>query len=342
MRDYMDELLREAYGDREEMAEGLEADVASKMTDQRDRKSRGWRGFGRRGRMGAYPAFAAFCLAILLGSAVTAYGAANGVSIGQLFAGIWGEREQKDSLSQFHTELKVLSEKSTFEDIDIQPVKAVSDGFVTYVVMRVEGIGGFRLTDQMTFDTIAMDDRQKSTKSMGTHVLKREGNVMYVALVRTAGEIEDHRQKILIELYNLYHAKLDEMGRAREIKGMIEDGEYIRYTEASYAAKGEYRAEISCDVQGNELEIDAGKYGAFHVRALSMTVDSDIQEVGLVDDGGEDHKVYAVMKDGSRVEAYPCGGTEGESTEFELREPVDIRKVKGIRVLGRDYYSQPM
>ena len=339
MRDYMDELLREAYGGGEEMPDGLEMDVAGKLIGRNMRRGGGRKASaGRRSmRMKMYPALAMLCGAFLLGGAVTAYGAANGLSVGQLFDRIWGEREQKDSLSQFHTELEVLSEKSTFKDIDIQPVKAVSDGLVTYVVVRVEGIGGFHLTDEMTFDVIKIDDRQESTKSMGVHVLRREGDAMYVALASTAGVVKDRRQKIHIEIYDLFYAKMDEMGRASEIRGMIVDGEYIRYTEASYAAKGEYRAEISCDVQSDELEIDAGEYGTFQVRALSMTADRDIQEVGLVDAGGRDNKVYAVMKDGSRVEAYPSGGTEGESTEFELQEPVDIKRVKAIRVLGRDY-----
>ena len=84
------------------------------------------------------------------------------------------------------------------------------------------------------------------------------------------------------------------------------------------------------------------------MRALSVITDLDIsEEVGLVDAGEKDNRVYILMRDGSEVQAMPSGGREGGRTydghwidgftSFELREPVDLKKVKGIRVLGHSY-----
>jgi len=352
----MDDLLWEAYRDRGTMAEGLEAAVASKMTSQRKRWHGAFRFFtGKRGRkMRMRPVFAALCAVFFLGSAVTAYGAAKGLSVGQLFARIWGEREQEISLEQFSTEVDVLSEKSTFKDIDIEPVQAVSDGHVTYVVLKVEGINGFRLTDEMAFDVFNLDDVEQSADSLDSYVLKREGNAMYVALRSRMEKAGGHRQTLSVDVYNLYHAKLDEMGRCIRVKHMVteqgeEDGtSYGRYTEESFAAKGEYHGKISCDVQGDQLEISTEKSGTFQVRALSVVTDQDIsEEVGLVDAGGQENTVYILMRDGSEVQAMPCAGREGGRTydghmiegftAFELREPVDLKEVKGIRVLGHVY-----
>ena len=351
MRDYMDELLREAYRDNGEMTVGLEESVAGKMTDQRKRRCGGIGISMGKGRYRVRPVFVAFCAVFLLGSSVTAYGAVKGVSVDRLFAAIWGERQQEDSLEQLAAEADVLSEKSTFKDIDIEPVQVISDGQVTYVVMKVEGMNGFRLTDEMAFDVISLNDVEKSTSSLDTYVLKREGNTMYVALWGRMEKAKEDQQELSIDIYNLYHAELDEMGRCRRVKHMVtgSGGEDVYYTEESIAARGEYHGKISCDVQREQLEISTEKYGTFQVSALSVVTDQDISEkVGLVDAGGKDDKVYILMRDGSEVQVMPSGGQEGSCaydghrkggyTTFELREPVDLKKVKGIRVLGHSYY----
>ena len=342
MSDYMDELLREAYRDSAEITEGMEEAVASKMTDQKKQKRNIFRMSSVKG-MRLRPVFMVFCGILLLGSAITAYGAAKGLSVDQLFAVIWGERQQKNSLEQFGTEVDVLSEKSTFQNIDIEPVQAISDGQVTYVVMKVEGKNGFRLTDEMTFDVFSLDDAEKSTDSLNSYVLKREGNTMYVALWSRMEKTKEAQQKYSIDIYNLYHAELDEMGKNSKVKHTVtEPGEedktsYLRYTEESIAAKGEYHGKILCSVQGNQLEITTEEFGTFQIRALSVMTTQDIsEEVGLVDAGEKDNTVYVLMEDGNEVQAIFSGG-QRENCTFELREPVDLKKVKGIRVLGHDY-----
>lgn len=356
MRDYMDELLKEAYRDSVEITEGLEEAVSSEMTNQGKRKRSTFRLPTAKGmrRMRLRPVFAVLCGVLILGSAITTYGAAKGLSVDQLFAVIWGERQQKNSLQQFSTEVNVLAEKSSFKDIDIEPVQALSDGRIIYVVMKVTGINGFHLTDEMSFDAFSLDDAEKSTNSLNSYVLKREENTIYVALWALWNKMEEtkeEQQECSIGIYNLYHAELDEMGRVRKIKHTLtepapEDGtSYERYPKESIAAEGDYHGKILCNVQNDQLDISTEEFGTFQVSALSVTTTQDIsEELGPID---VDAVVDILMKDGSEVQAILSGSqSEGYAydysitdgfTAFELREPVDLKKVRGIRILGHIY-----
>ena len=334
MNRYMDDLLREAFLDEVEMPEDLEWDTLRGL----ERRHRLGGNILAGGGMRVRPVLVALCMLVLMGSAVTAYGAANGLSVGQLFARIWGERNQNTSLEKICTEGNVLSQSSTFKDISIEPTQVVSDGYVTYILLKVEGRAGFQLTDEMIFDVFKVKDRQDGVQSLSAYVLKREGNTMYVALRSSMGSVKNYdRQKFTLDIYHLHHAVLDEMGRCSVVKNMESGKNYVRYTEESIAARGEYHAEIACALRSGKCEIPTEEFGTFEVRPLSVIVNRDIEEVGLVDVGGRDNKVYIVMEDGSSVLAQLCGGMENTSTEFELREPIDVKKVRGIRVLGNTY-----
>ncbi|MDE6566643.1 MAG: hypothetical protein K2K70_02780, partial [Lachnospiraceae bacterium] len=331
------------YQDNIEMTEGLEELVSDKMTDQKKGNRTIFQIPTTKGirRTRLRPVFAMLCGVLLLGSAITTYGAVRGLSVDQLFAVIWGERQQKNSLEQFDTKVDVLTEKSTFKDIDIEPVQAISDGHSTYVVVKVTGINGFCLTDEMSFDAFSLDDAKESTDSLNSYVLKREGNTIYVALWalwNRTEKIKEGQQECSIGIYNLYHVELDETGGILRTKHTLsepdpEDGtSYERYTEESIAAKGEYRGKILCDVQSDQLEIPTEEYGTFRVGALSVITTQDISdEFGLNTD-----VVDILMKDGSKVPAIHSSSQDG-FTAFELREPVDPKKVTGIRVLNHTY-----
>lgn len=338
MKEYMDDLLREAFHIGIEMPEELERDVMGKL-DTTEKQQRLWGTVSGGGRLRRGLVLAALCMVVLMGSAVTVYSAVNGLSVGQLFARIWGEGQQNTALKEISTEGKILSQKSAFEDISVEAVQVVSDGRVAYIVLKVEGRKGFRLTDEMSFNVFHIKNRQNTVESLESYVLKREGNTMYVALKGFMGSAEKSgKQKFTLGIYHLYHAVLDEMGRCAEVKNIEEGKNSVRYTEKSIAARGEYHAEISCTIQDRACKISTEEFGNFEVRALSVIVDKDMaEEAGLVDTKGRDNKVYIIMEDGSKVPAELCGGMEETSTEFELREPIDVKKVRGIRVMGKVY-----
>lgn len=346
MKDYMDKLLKEAYQDNIEMTEGLEELVSDKMTDQKKGDRTTFQIPTTKGirRTRLRPVFAILCGVLLLGSAITTYGAVKGLSVDQLFTVIWGERQQKNSLEQFDTKVDVLTEKSTFKDIDIEPVQAISDGHSTYVVVKVTGINGFCLTDEMSFETFSLDDAEDSTTTLSSHVLKREGNTIYVALWAmwtNMKKVKEDQLECSIGIYNLHHVELDETGRILRLKHTLSEPDpeertsYERYLEESFAAKGEYYGKILCNVQRDHLEIPTDEYGTFQVGALSVITSKSIsEEIGRTD---TDNTLYILMKDGSEVTAIHSSSEEDAFTAFEVQEPLNPKKVKGIRILGHTY-----
>lgn len=171
---------------------------------------------------------------------------------------------------------------------------------------------------------------------------------MYVALQMSTLKIKKyHYQKFSVDIYNLHHAVLDEMGRCMKVKNMAEEpGEggttYESYTEASFAAKGEYHAEILCTVRDKRVKIPMGDSAAFDVYTLGVFLDKDISRKieNLSAADWEERGIFVIMEDGSEIQAVPDGGFEGVCNTFELREPIDPEQVKGIRVLDEIYYRK--
>lgn len=348
MKNDMDDLLRKVLQAEAEPDKRLEQNTMHKMSQNL------WKESVTERKVTFRPVLTMICALVLLVSAATAYAAANGTNIGMLlYTHIWGLPKDEDSIKEVRSMMKIISEESTFEDISIHPVEAVTDGMMSYVVVKVEGKNGFRLTEDMGLDSCYLYNTQKSNSSFSDYLLKREDNTMYVALEMTADETTSKaKQKFRITIHNLHYVTLDGRGRSSKAKYMLKkknkDGNWtVRYSEQSIAAYGDYEAELECTVLDERVNIQSEPATQFVVSSLGVVVNSNvsiIEKVARLDIPKENQFIYVIRKDGTEIQASAISGGENQMGEFELRElfalkePIDLEQVKGIRVQNQVYY----
>lgn len=341
MKNHMDDLLRQVLQAEAEPEQRLEQNTMYKMSGN----IRKVPGTGR--KVTLRPVVTLIGTLVLLGGAAAAYAAANGTNVGKLlYTHIWGLPKEEASVKEVRSEMKVISEKSTFEDISIQPVEAVTDGILSYVVVKVEGKNGFHLTEDMGLDSCYLYNSQKSSSSFSSYLLKREDNAMYVALEMTADEMTSkEKQKFCLTIHNLYYVTFDKQGRSSKAKYISEKKNTIRYSKKSFAAYGDYEAELECTVLDERVNIQSDSETQFVVSSLGVIVNSNVsimKEVARLDIPKEDQAIYVIRKDGTEIQASAISGREngkdGVRELFALKEPIDLKQVKGIRVQDEVFY----
>ena len=265
MNNQMDKLLKMTLQSQVEPEKALEQKTIQRMEAMSDNKRRNVKKVKRRVRHSFRPVLAGLGVLLLVGIITGGYAVADETNIARvLYAGIWGEPETQKEVKRVRSEMEIVSENSTFEDISIKPVEAVTDGMVSYVLIKVEGKNGFELADDMGFDRMGMallDEKKKNVMTYDSYLLKKEKNVMYIAIYMQAnGRNISEMESIKIFAHDFHYVVYGEEGRVEDVKHLdvekhLDGGSRVGYTEKSIAARGDYEAEIKCSILEERLEI---------------------------------------------------------------------------------------
>ncbi len=284
-------------------------------------------------------AAAAIFLLLAVSGTGTAYAMANHISIGELFAGIWKGHADVKVIDEISSKVKVKNEESTFQNIRIKPVQALSDNFGSYIVFKVQGKDGFRMADDMAFAYMKMENKQETASVMDGYVLKREGDILYYAvwMMTDGGDIADRQQVFHVELYDLAYAELNEDGTVRQFRAEsakdLKDGKILK------ASDGRYVADICCDTGSESVKVEMDKNSVADIHPLGIYVDRYLfKEMGLTKLSEEQRKLHVILKDGTEVSASLSAGRGKKDTILRPERPIDVSQVVGVRKLGEVYY----
>ena len=253
---------------------------------------------------------------VLLGGAATAYAAANGISLSQLFVSGWGKQVATEKVETYVRDYQIVSEKETFSDIDITPVQVVSDNYLTYVMLKVEGNDKVLLEDALAFrdGKMAYEGTYKDKNAVEgslsmVRFVRKEGNVAYYnAIILTTNEISAKEN-------GKYSVNLKDLAAEN---GVVSKGEYeLRFEMEKKEVK-------SLEVTDEKL----GKRGSLKIFPLSMEVTIDLEDKAnetfvdsllgeaTVDQNGlitdQNANVWIYLKDGTKVNGEVHGGDGGK------------------------------
>lgn len=276
----------------------------------------------RKQKMKLQPVVAMLCVVLIFLGGTAVYAAANDLSIAGLFQRMWQDNKQ-EIMEKYSEEVKIVEEKNTMANLDIKPVRVISDSYVTYLVLRVTGKNGFQLTDNMVVGmNYSLKDKDDLVKSCSSYFLKREGNTIYYALY-IQGELKKSTVTFSLENFYLVYGGYDEDG-------------WINKLSDNKVCDGEYRLTFQSKVNSDKLRINIDG-ATYDIYTMGVHVNMDVIEQ-LDNPDGEtwwDTNAAVVLKDGSEVDISPRSASD--STECILREPVDLENVKGIRIGNKEY-----
>lgn len=237
-------------------------------------------------------------------------------------------------------DIQVDVEKNSFKDIKITPVAAVSDGNISYAVLKVQGINGYTITDKVGFcnSLSAMvlnddeDDLYDSTAETA-YISRREKNTFYftLALFGTGQKLSDS-YKIGLSVQDLIKVKKDKDGIERPSKESTDkDGKVV----FPVVEEGVYSATLSCRTSAriSTREIPKEKLKDFSVYISPLGLTMDNMERGIWDTTinatSTDNNAYVVLKDGSKVSLEGHGGSYDPDSE-ETANGVSINKFQQV------------
>lgn len=255
-------------------------------------------------------------LGVMLTSFGTAFAMSKGYSVNDLFTKLWGNQSSSSVVEQISGDVKILEEKCTFQDITIEPVKAVVDRLGCYIVLKVTGKNGFSLEEDMVFREITTVYDNDITGVLDAYVLKREKNVMYYAL----WNLTDQPQKK--KKYPEFHIATFDLVRG----------------EGMEALEGRYEADIRCKQGDERVTVRLGQGIEAQIFPLGVYINTDMGEkMGLTKLSEEKQNLHILLKGGKEVKAILSHGVEGKDTVLRAEEPIDTQKVTGVRMLGKTY-----
>lgn len=282
---------------------------------------------------------AVLSLFLLVSGSGTVYAMTNEFPFSELFIKLWNGGIGNNVMDEISTDIKVKKEESTFKNLSIQPIQAVTDNFGTYIVLEVKGINGFQLTDDMTFGAMTLENKQKSASVLNGYVLKREGNVLYYALwmIIDDNNITCKEQVFHVGVFDLIYAELYEDGKiCREKANSLEDldsGNYLK------ACEGQYIADICCEVKSEKIRVTMEHDSVADIHPLGIFINKDSGDtMGMTTLSKEQRDLHVILEDGTEIAAHFSTGLEGEYTICVAEKPIDVENVIGIRKNGKTYY----
>lgn len=279
-----------------------------------------------RGRSGSFPRHAlaaCLCAAVFLFGGFGVYAAANGWDLGGLFRRMWhavgAERAEKNVKA-----FEVTWEHDTGTNISVEPVQVLSDRYVTYVVLKVTGKNGFRLTEDMVVGkNFHLANKDGSMVGVDCYFLKKEEDAIYYGL-QALGECEAARAEFSLE--NFYLAR-----------GGYDAGGWINQNSGERIGDGSYSLSLRCqvDAQHRKVKADGVNYAIY---SMGVHADGDVLEA-LENPQGEtwwDADAWVVLRDGTEVAVSPRRADD-DGTGCVLKEPVDVGEIAGLKIGGRVY-----
>ncbi len=166
---------------------------------------------------------AVFCIVCICAS-VNIYAGIKGISVEDIFMGIWNS-EYTNIDETISCDAKLLSEESTFSNIDIEPYKVIGDYNGIYIVFKV-------VADNLSMDTLFEDCQVEyegcQNASLDMYPIECTDNVMYIAVeyIGTCGKSVSDSETVDVTLANIgsyegvYKASIEYCysGKTRDMK----------------------------------------------------------------------------------------------------------------------------
>lgn len=267
-------------------------------------------------------------------------------------------KKTEGKLQEFRMEIDRVEEEqdlgqlSPFSKIKITPQTAVSDGFKTYVIFKVEGINGFVIKDDIVLDDemCGIDSLySEGIEQFGTmedcYLSDRKENALYYTSILWGTQVS-LKEELVIDFAatSLVHAKVDESGHG------IDMPEYY-LTDSTVIEPGAYRAKIYCKVSGTPKirEIARSKEMPYAMWISPMGIEfkgMTEKNVEALVSAKDASALSVLLKDGSKVPIRLHGGSgplEGEPGDWSytstfkdiISDTDDIRYL----VVGEEKYD---
>lgn len=234
-------------------------------------------------------------------------------------------KETEKKLQEFRMEIDRVEEKDlgeefpAFSKIKVTPQTAVSDGFTTYVVIKVEGTGGFVLED----DTVLDDDYcgisrlwsegiEDSGTSEDFYLSDRKENALYYTAILRGTQVS-LKEEVAIDI------AVSHLVRTKVIDGYA----VLPREGVPIIDSGSYHAKIYCKVSGTPKirEIAVSKEMPYGMRISPLGIEfkgmTEEHEKALTMD--EDASV--LLEDGSKIPIkghVGSGPLDGEPGDWRL------------------------
>ena len=349
----LDEALRRAYSDEVQPDIELQRKTLARMQRKMEEKKmvqKIWK----------LTAAAALGLVLLGAVTVTGYASANGLSFHELLATVFS-KEGTERLAEMSYDLDVEVKKDSFKEINIMPIEAISDGYISWFVVKVEGKNGYELKNPVYIDEFDIRDEEDSTSSAGSKFLKMEDGAAYYAIEMT-GKRKKKRDTIPYTLRVQYVYEGVQTSDSLVERKLDQNGEPV----LKYA--GAYQADISCKVNWERAFVDVNGVD-MEISSLGMFIHGDFAAVGAavfgedISDLRKQHEAFdteasistnlfwqyaekalemmekgaILLSDRKEVQLDIMGGTEGEDgiTDVLLNTPINPKDVTGIRLDGK-------
>lgn len=277
-------------------------------------------------------------LCILFGS-VSAYAMSEGLTVAGLFERMWstkGATKQFEKLSGITN----LKEKSDYEQINVTAVKAISDGYKTYAVLKVTMKDGSDVPKDMGFTAFLMHlGKKDKTKQQGAYLIKSEKKAFYFAFV--AQNIEPYERDeatIHLKVSSTCYTTYEKDGREKSIDSYVDkkDKHLMHYR---IREDGKYTATMKCKINKDSVTTKLGEELEAKITPLEVILETKsekgnkmIDKMGLT--GYPD--MYLILSDGRKIRVRDDMGSSAY-WHGENAEPVVVDEVEKIEVLGREY-----
>lgn len=243
MSDKMEQLIRLAAKEDLTPPKGLEERTMRKIEQRLEEKKR------PRFQMVLRPAVALLLLAAVCLAASPAI--AKYRPIAKYFSQVYkNNKETEKNIQEYCVtvdrieENKKLGQEFPHSKIKITPKTVLSDGFVTYVVVKVEGIHGFKIKE----NTVLNDERCEIVdlcndigSATDCYLSDRDENALYYTMSLLGTQVVLEKELVInLVMGELVRAEVDESGHALDISKktpVIDDGKYT--------------AELHCKVSKN-------------------------------------------------------------------------------------------
>ncbi len=338
MKERLDVLLEEAFGERFESDSVLEERTLRQLERKKAAKKKPENNLHHQRRLCKrwQPAVALLLAACIIGG--TSYGLAEkkGKFYEELFVSGMGEQSYSNIVERQTVKLLSLKEESTIKGLKITPVQTVCDGFFTSVMLKVEAKGSIILNEKSRFS----DDVIECTKVTDT----KDANAIGGGHVVRYEESED-------ALYYTLLAKGSDFKKGQKVECLIcvEDliGLYTnrKGVPVSTENKGKYQARITFDVpEVSRLYLESerlGEEGFIKVYSMGAAVVTDLQGGNskfIKDILDYEEYNYVRLKDGKRVPIEMMGGSYNEETyakgeaTLTFKEPVEPSQIAEINL----------
>lgn len=267
---------------------------------------------------------ACLCGMVFFFGGIGVYAAANDINIGELFERMW-HAEKVETVKKNAKAFEVIGEENTSTNICVEPVQILSDRYVTYVVLKVTGKDGFRLTEDMVVgENFDFKNKDVSTMVMDSFFLKKEGDAMYYGL-QAAGECEGADAEFALENFYLERGGYDAAG-------------WINQHSGERIGDGSYCLSMRCQVDAQHATVKADGVN-YAIYSMGVHADQDVLET-LEDPRGEtwwDGNAWVVLRDGTEV-AVSSRRADADGTDCVLKEPVDVEEIAGLKI-GQQVYA---